>query len=111
MRYGPCLIDTIMDSGVVLIRGAEFDVGGELRSGQIWVLIRSVVPYSHSGHYLYTLKRLGRYLDILQHVKNRIAHQSEKSSMKNESGWQDATSIQLSTTILSPCSLNTTHNN
>jgi hypothetical protein len=28
MRYGPCLIGTVMDAGVVLIRGAEFDVGG-----------------------------------------------------------------------------------
>jgi hypothetical protein len=50
MRYGPCLIGAIMDAGVVLIRGVEFDVGGGLRSGQIWVLISSVVPYSHSGH-------------------------------------------------------------
>jgi hypothetical protein len=82
MRYGLWLMGTLMDVGVALIRDMEFDVGGELRSGQIWVLIRSVVPYSHGGHQLYTLERLGRYLDILQHVMYRIVRQSEKSNEK-----------------------------
>jgi hypothetical protein len=59
MRYGLCLIGTVMDIGVALIREVGLEVGGELRSGQIRVLIRSAVPYSHSGHELYTLERLG----------------------------------------------------
>jgi hypothetical protein len=82
MRYRPCLIGTIIDIGVALIREVGLEVGGEPRSGQIWVLIRSAVPYSHSGHQLYTLERLGRYLDILQLVMYRIVRQSKKSNEK-----------------------------